>query len=152
MSQVTVTECHMTRVTWGPWESKCIATVVKCISSRELSKNSIEFSLSNTDKGAVGLILALELASLTLELDSILWALSISDPAQSLLSSLSTLSRWSSWLLATSIHSRALGLRGLYSQLGTAGGDTVPSSGIAFKTWPCNWVVLSRILVSLFSI
>ena len=34
MSQVTVTRCHMTRVTWGPWESKCIATVVKYISSR----------------------------------------------------------------------------------------------------------------------
>ena len=29
-SQVTV--CHMTRVTWGPWESKRIATVAKCIS------------------------------------------------------------------------------------------------------------------------
>jgi len=32
MSWVTVTVCHMTRVTWGPWESKYIATVVKCIS------------------------------------------------------------------------------------------------------------------------
>jgi len=31
-SQVTVTRCHMTRVTWGPWENKHIATVVKCIS------------------------------------------------------------------------------------------------------------------------
>ena len=42
-----------------------------CISSVEKSnENSIEFSLSNADKGAVGLILALELASLTLELDS----------------------------------------------------------------------------------
>ena len=47
-SQVTVTVCHMTKVIWGPWESKCIATVVKCISSREMSKNSIEFSLSNS--------------------------------------------------------------------------------------------------------
>jgi len=47
---VTVTVCHMTRVTWGPWESKCIATVVKCISSRELSENSIEFSLSNSEQ------------------------------------------------------------------------------------------------------
>ena len=37
-----------------------------CISSVEKSnENSIEFSLSNTNKGAVGLILALELASLT---------------------------------------------------------------------------------------
>jgi len=55
-----------------------------CISSVEKSnKNSIEFSLSNTDKGAVGLILALELASLTLELDSTLWALSALDSAQS---------------------------------------------------------------------
>ena len=37
-----------------------------CISSIEKSnRNSIEFSLSNADKGAVGLILALELASLT---------------------------------------------------------------------------------------
>jgi len=34
-----------------------------CISSVE--KNSIKFSLSNADKGAVGLIPALELASLT---------------------------------------------------------------------------------------
>ena len=41
---------HMIRVTWGPWESKCIATVVKCISSRELSENSIEFSLSNSEQ------------------------------------------------------------------------------------------------------
>jgi len=38
---------HMTRVTW---ESKCIATSVKCISSREMSKNSIEFSLSNSEQ------------------------------------------------------------------------------------------------------
>ena len=37
-----------------------------CISSVEKSnKNSIEFSLSNADKGAVGLIPALKLASLT---------------------------------------------------------------------------------------
>ena len=36
---VTVTEGHMTRVTWGLWESKHIAIVVKCISSRELSEN-----------------------------------------------------------------------------------------------------------------
>jgi len=50
VSQVTVTVCHMTRVTWGPWESKCIAIVVKCISSREMSKNSIEFSLSNSEQ------------------------------------------------------------------------------------------------------
>ena len=49
-SWVTVTVCHMTRVTWGPWESKCIATVVKCISSRELSENSIKFSLSNSEQ------------------------------------------------------------------------------------------------------
>jgi len=50
MSRVTVTVCHITRVTWGPWKSKCIATVVKCISSREMSKNSIEFSLSNSEQ------------------------------------------------------------------------------------------------------
>ena len=49
-SQVTVTVGHMIRVTWGPWESKRIATVVKCISSREMSKNSIEFSLSNSEQ------------------------------------------------------------------------------------------------------
>jgi len=48
MSHVTVTVCHMTRVTWGPWESKHIAIVVKCISSREISENSIEFSLLNS--------------------------------------------------------------------------------------------------------
>ena len=46
----TVTVGHMTRVTWGPWESKRIATVVKCISSREMSENSIEFSLSNSEQ------------------------------------------------------------------------------------------------------
>ena len=40
----------MTRVTWGLWEDKCITTVVKYISSRELSKNSIEFSLSNSEQ------------------------------------------------------------------------------------------------------
>jgi len=45
-----VTVCHMMRVTWGPWESKRIATVVKCISSREMSENSIEFSLSNSEQ------------------------------------------------------------------------------------------------------
>ena len=33
----------------------------------ESNENSIEFSLSNADKGAVGLILALELASLTVQ-------------------------------------------------------------------------------------
>ena len=48
MSQVIVTVCHMTRVTWGLWESKHIAIVVKYISSRELSENSIKFSLSNS--------------------------------------------------------------------------------------------------------
>ena len=37
-----------------------------CISSvQEIHKNSIEFSLSSTDKGAVGFILAQELAILT---------------------------------------------------------------------------------------
>ena len=41
---------HMTRVTWGPWENKHIATVVKCISSRELSENPIEFSLLNSEQ------------------------------------------------------------------------------------------------------
>ena len=45
-----ITVYHMTRVTWGPWESKRIATVVKCISSREISENSIEFSLSNSEQ------------------------------------------------------------------------------------------------------
>ena len=59
-----------------------------CISSVEKSnRNSIEFSLSNADKGAVGLILALELASLTLELDSTSRALSALDSAHSQLSS-----------------------------------------------------------------
>ena len=47
---VTSHSCHMTRVTWGPWENKRIATVVKCISSRELSENPIEFSLSNSEQ------------------------------------------------------------------------------------------------------
>ena len=55
-----------------------------CISSVEKSNgNSIEFSLSNADKGAVGLIPALELASLTLELDSTSQAPSTLDLAQS---------------------------------------------------------------------
>ena len=52
------------RVTWGPWESKRIATVVKCISSREMSKNSIEFSLSIAEQRAVGFIPAWSLAFL----------------------------------------------------------------------------------------
>jgi len=47
------------------------------------NENSIEFSLSNADKGAVGLILALELASLTLELDFTLQISSALDSAQS---------------------------------------------------------------------
>ena len=55
-----------------------------CISSVEKSnENSIEFFLSNTDKGAVGLIPALELASLILELNIILQAPSALDSAQS---------------------------------------------------------------------
>ena len=57
-----------------------------CISSVEKSNgNSIEFSLSNADKGAVGLILALELASLTLELDSTMQALFTLDLAHLIL-------------------------------------------------------------------
>ena len=40
------------------------------------------------------------------------------------------------------IYSWALGLRGLCSQLETAGGDTVPNPGIVFETWPYNWVIL----------
>ena len=90
--------------------------------------------MSYADKGAVGLIPALELASLTLELDST----SEHRPPWTLLNLLShhksTLGRWSSQLLATSIYSRALGLRGLCSQLGTAGGSVVPSLGIATET------------------
>jgi len=50
MSQVTVIVGHMMRVTWGPWESKRIAIVVKCISSKEMSKNSIKFSLLNSEQ------------------------------------------------------------------------------------------------------
>ena len=45
--RLQVTVGHMMRVTW---ESKRIATVVKCISSREISENSIEFSLSNSEQ------------------------------------------------------------------------------------------------------
>ena len=56
----------------------------------------------------------------------------------------STLGRWSSWSLATSIHSQALGLRGLISQLGTEGGDTVPSSGTVIKARTCNWALIDR--------
>jgi len=56
----------------------------------------------------------------------------------------STLGRWSSQSLATSIHSRALGLRGLISQLGTEGGDMVPSSGTMIKARTCNWVLIDR--------
>ena len=55
-----------------------------CISSIKKSNgNSIEFSLSNADKGAVGLIPALELASLTLELNSTSRAPSTLDSAHS---------------------------------------------------------------------
>ena len=56
----------------------------------------------------------------------------------------STLGWWSSQSLATSIHSWALGLRELISQLGTEGGDTVPSSGTMIKTRTCNWVLIDR--------
>ena len=43
-----------------------------CISSvQEMHEDSIEFSLSSTNKGAVGFILAQKLAILILELDSI---------------------------------------------------------------------------------
>ena len=42
--------CHRSQSQYRPWESKCIATVVKCISSRELSENSIKFSLSNSEQ------------------------------------------------------------------------------------------------------
>ena len=69
---VTVSQYHRSqsqgvtwlRVTWGPWESKRIATVVKCISSREMSENSIEFSLSIAEQRAVGFISAWSLAFL----------------------------------------------------------------------------------------
>ena len=117
-TQVTVSVCHMTRVTWGPWESKHIATVVKCISSREMSKNSIPYSEHYPPRILLNLILTL-----------------------------STLSRWSPRSVTTSIHSQALGLRGLCSQLGTAGGSVIPSLGIATETWPRNQAVFSKILV-----
>jgi len=149
---VIVTVCHMTRVTWGPWESKCIATVVKCISSREISENSIEFSLLNSEQRDSWL----NSGHWTLDADTRtrfhFRALSALDLAHSLISFKSTLGRWSPRSVTTSIHSRALGLRGLCSQLGTAGGDIVPSLGIAFEIWPRNWVVSSSILVSLLSI
>ena len=41
---------HKSQSQCRPWESKRIATVVKCISSRELSENSIKFSLSNSEQ------------------------------------------------------------------------------------------------------
>jgi len=56
----------------------------------------------------------------------------------------STLSWWSSWSLATSIHSQALGLRGLISQLGTKGRDVVPSSGTMIKARTYNWALIDR--------
>ena len=68
MLQVTVTGCHMTR---GPWESKRIAMVVKCISSREMSEDSIEFSLSIAEQRAVGFIPAWSLAFLQEEPESL---------------------------------------------------------------------------------
>ena len=69
-------------------------------------------------------------------------ALSVLDLAHSLISFISTLGHWSSWSVATSIHSRALGLRELVNQLGIDGGSIVPSLGIITKTWPHNQVVL----------
>jgi len=56
----------------------------------------------------------------------------------------STLGQWSSRSLATSIHSQALGLRGLISQLETEGGDAVPSSGTVIKARTCNWALIDR--------
>ena len=74
---MTLSQCHCHNMSHDRSNMRTmgvqyIATIVKCISSRKSNRNSIEFFLSNADKGAVGLILALELASLTLELNSIL--------------------------------------------------------------------------------
>ena len=144
---VMVTVCHMTRVTWGPWESKHIAMVVKCISSREMSENSIKFSLSNSEQRDSWL----NSSHWTLDADTRtrfhFRALSTLDLAHSLISFQSTLGCWSPRSVTTSIYSRALGLRGLCSQLGTAGGSVIPSLGIATETWPRNQAVFSSILV-----
>ena len=58
-----------------------------------------------------------------------------------------TLDQWLLWLLVIFIHSWALGLSGLGSQLGTAGGSAIPNPDIISKIWPCNWIVFSRLLV-----
>jgi len=88
--------------------------------------------LLNANKGAVGFILAQELAILTLELDIYFLSTICLEPCSLLLLYKSTLSWWSSQSLATSIYSWVLGLRGLCSQLGTAGRDAVPNPGIMF--------------------
>jgi len=92
MSQVSHSHSHMTGSHSVISHDRCGKEVHRpyssCISSVEKSNgNFIKFSLSNADKGAVGLILALELASLTLELDSTSRALSALDSAHSQLSS-----------------------------------------------------------------
>ena len=56
----------------------------------------------------------------------------------------STLGQWLSQSLATSIHSWALGLRGLISQLETEGGDVVPSSDTVIKARTCNWALIDK--------
>jgi len=70
-----VGKCHVTSVIWSQSHDRkshnrhgkevhrlCSSYISSVEKSNE---NSIEFSLSNADKEAVGLILALELASLT---------------------------------------------------------------------------------------
>ena len=112
-----------------------------------MSENSIEFSLSNSEQRDSWL----NSSHRTLDADTRtrfhFWALSALDLAYSLISFKSTLGHWSPWSVTTSIHSQALGLRGLCSQLGTAGGSVAPSLGVITETWPHNWVVSSRILV-----
>jgi len=64
-------KCHTVTVSHDRCGKEVHRPYSSCISSIEKSNgNSIEFSLSNADKEAVGLIPALELASLTTNMGS----------------------------------------------------------------------------------
>ena len=113
-----------------------------CISNvQQMNGNSIEFSLSTQTRRVIKLSQAKLLHQNLIPypehcLPQTLLTL--------ILTTTLTLDWWLSQSLVTSIHSWALGLRGLISQLGTEGGDTVPSSGTVIKARTCNWALIDR--------
>jgi len=113
-----------------------------CISSvLQSNGNSIEFSFSTRTRRVIKSSQAKSLHQNSIpHLEHCLpWTLLILT-----LTIVLTLDWWSSQSLVTSIHSQALGLRGLISQLETEGGDAIPSSGTVIKARTCNWVLIDR--------